>query len=275
MLRAAFLTFSSEAITTVKIPSLSERSKAYPEKVQLEQKADFVNFIAGYLKDSTPSGEHVNNKVMRVDFNSLSPAQLKEHAESINNSPGFVTVLCVALKHSDGYIKRFVFCNGSRAIPQAIQDKAESLGYHVVVAEQAHAEGEFIQFLAKRARAKESYTHVVAMECDKEHCPECHALLRLVFGNDYTQVSASAPRKNYAKKYCIPDNLKAIVENLTKHTITLVGDRYRGVAVRPRHPLSEEKKQIQRAACERLRSNEYWKPFEGDIDRRRNRRNQQ
>ena len=311
---AALLTFSSQAITTIKIPRLSETPKAYAKAQTLEQESDFVNFIAGYLKNATSraetipksdfklpdeekiyssqssgsdegqkfgfrvnnktkqSGQYVSNYIIDVDFELLSPIQLHKDAKAINSFPSHVTVLCVALKDNKHCIKKFVFCNSNRAIPQAMEDKAKLLGYHAVIAEQAHAEGQLIQFLAKR---QEVYTHVVAMGCDKDHCPDCHALLQLVFGNDYTKVSYNRPRSNYAPNYYIPRNLKAIIESLTMCKITLVGDRYLRGAAAVSRPLSPEENQIQQAARKRLRSNPDWSPFEGDINRKKNKRIQE
>ncbi len=112
--------------------------------------------------------------------------------------------------------------------------KAEQELYHVVKAGQAHAEGEFLQFLWER-RKKNEYTHLVAMGCSRLHCAECNALLELVLGKRYTEISAAINQegrvvlgaqavdtKNYTNYY-IPSGLQEFIEALIGQKLECVG----------------------------------------------------
>lgn len=130
-----------------------------------------------------------------VDAQDTSPKQLAKDAkliqEAIRGDKSFTTILCVALRDKHGHIKKFAFCN-SEFMPPSCRDKAESLGYAVIKAEQSHAEGQFLQFLYKRAIINSGlYTHIVAMGCSKLHCPECDLVLKLVLGSNYKAISAA------------------------------------------------------------------------------------
>lgn len=130
-----------------------------------------------------------------VDAQDTSPKQLAKDAkliqEAIRGDKSFTTILCVALRDKHGHIKKFAFCN-SEFMPPSCRDKAESLGYAIIKAEQSHAEGQFLQFLYKRAIINSGlYTHIVAMGCSKLHCPECDLVLQLVLGSNYKAISAA------------------------------------------------------------------------------------
>lgn len=165
---------------------------------------------------------------------SISPATLARHAQEIhaalpqNKFAHHTTTLCVALKNSGNSIKKFAFCNND-LMPPALRDKAEYKNYHVVRAEQAHAEGEFLQFLWKRQKQSlPEYTHIVAMGCSRPHCAECDVLLQLVLGQGYTAISAAIDASNTPVKeaaaveadkkyanYYIPQGLQSLIETLT------------------------------------------------------------
>ncbi|MEM7055828.1 MAG: hypothetical protein AAF392_03035 [Bacteroidota bacterium] len=130
-----------------------------------------------------------------VDAKDASPTKLAKDAkliqEAMKGDKSHTTILCVALRDRHGHIKKFAFCN-SAIMPSSCRDKAESLGYAVIKAEQSHAEGQFLQFLHKRARINPGlYTHIVAMGCSKLHCPECDLVLQLVLGSNYKAISAA------------------------------------------------------------------------------------
>lgn len=166
---------------------------------------------------------------------SISPATLARHAQQIhtalpqNEFAHHTTTFCVALKSSDDSIKKFVFCNRD-LMPPDLRRKAEyELGYHVARAGQAHAEGEFLQFLWKRRKQTPPlYTHIVAMGCSRPHCAECDVLLQLVLGKGYTAISAAMDDNNKVvegasavasdrkyQNYYIPQGLQSLIETLT------------------------------------------------------------
>lgn len=63
-------------------------------------------------------------------------------------------------------MKKFVFHNGGNVLPKLFGEKTHELAYDVIKAYQAHAEGQFIQFL-------------LGSKC---HCAECDVLFTLLLG---------------------------------------------------------------------------------------------
>lgn len=88
-----------------------------------------------------------------------------------------------------------------------MKTKAGELKYHIVNAEQAHAEGEFVQFLLKRndKQGAETYTHIIGMGCSKQHCKECNCLLRLFLGDNYYEFTAVVKRENEQSKVSVQE----------------------------------------------------------------------
>ena len=143
----------------------------------------------------------VQNKAANVK--DVKPSKLKEDAEAIWKAGGEnhkIAVLCVALKDKYNRIKKFV-CTNQRDYKgkkgKNIIRKAHKRGYHVVQAQQSHAEGALLQFLQERPK---TYKAIVGIGCDKKFCPDCVELLKRFLGEDYTSVcpenSASNSQSN-------------------------------------------------------------------------------
>ncbi|MCG8340053.1 MAG: hypothetical protein MI674_02095 [Cytophagales bacterium] len=174
----------------------------------------------------------------------ILPETLKSDAEEIfyeekgKQFAGSNTILCAALLQKEGKqgkraIKKFVFCN-TIYMKGTFKKKAESLHYHVVKAEQAHAEGEFVQFLMKRTIADPAYTHVVAMGCSRPYCAECNVLLTLVLGSQYLEISGNINEDTLYDKYYIPRSLRELIEDLTGLKIECEGRFLREITERKR-----------------------------------------
>jgi hypothetical protein len=83
-----------------------------------------------------------------------------------------------------------------------MRKKAEQLGYDVIQATQAHAEGQLLQFLLHRNKANPGlYTHIMGIGCSRCFCAECDTVLNLFLGESYYEVAASvkATKKNENK----------------------------------------------------------------------------
>jgi TPR repeat protein len=130
-----------------------------------------------------------------------------------------ITILCVALRKNDGHVKKFVFTNqpsiyqwfetypNTKETMKEICNKAHELGYHVIMAQQSHAEGELLQFLQER---KTSYTHLMAMGCDKDHCPLCANMMQEngVFGDNLKDYSRNEVSNKYSDNWYVPTALR-------------------------------------------------------------------
>ena len=150
--------------------------------------------ITNYSRTKSRDYFYSKNKNYVSAEDDVSSKQLAKDAklihESIRGDKSFTTIFCVALRDRHGHIKKFPCCN-SELMHQDGRKQAESSGYAVIQAEQAHAECQFLQFLYKRALINPGlYTHVVAMGCSKRHCPECDFVLQLVLGSNYKDISA-------------------------------------------------------------------------------------
>ena len=110
-----------------------------------------------------------------------------------SRSFGATTVVC-ALVLREGKLRKLVFCNVAGVMSTALRQKAHQLGYHVVRALQAHAEGEMIQYL----NTYKDFS-LVEIGCDKEHCQECNFLMNKFFRADYSTQTGVSDRvfKNY------------------------------------------------------------------------------
>jgi hypothetical protein len=89
-----------------------------------------------------------------------------------NRSFGATTIITAIFLDGDGKYRKYCFTNLDRTVSTDLQEMANSLGYHMVVAPKGHAEGEMIQY---------SHTYkdrrLVAIGCDKPHCHECNYLM--------------------------------------------------------------------------------------------------
>ena len=102
------------------------------------------------------------------------------------------TCLCVVLRDKDERAKKFVFHNGPDKMQKSMYNEALNLGYAARTGYQAHAEGEFMQFLLHRMQQNsERYTHILGMGCSRLHCKECDCLLKLFLGANYYEFTAA------------------------------------------------------------------------------------
>jgi hypothetical protein len=88
----------------------------------------------------------------------------------------------------------------------ALREQAEKMGYQVISSEQAHAEGQFLQYLHARGvftNPKPVFTHIMGMGCSRLHCGECDALLCLLLGNSYHSITAAVSVANITSPFKI------------------------------------------------------------------------
>ncbi|MHB9148328.1 MAG: hypothetical protein ACYC2U_08210 [Candidatus Amoebophilus sp.] len=141
-----------------------------------------------------------------------------------------VTVLCAALRRKDNQIKKFVFTNLPSVYQFRINDKknkkklvstkqnieiiakeAHSKGYHVIMAQQSHAEGELVQFLQERPTR---YIDIVSMGCSRTHCLICKDLLEHRIGKGkLKKISTSGETDHKFKMWLIPQALSNFCES--------------------------------------------------------------
>ncbi len=126
-----------------------------------------------------------------------------------NQSFGATTVVCAAFLHVDGTLRRMCASNADGPLAKPLREKAEELRYHVIRAEQAHAEGEMLQYLNQRAQVYSLF----AMGCDKDHCAECNWAMTKVLG-DYPTETAKSDKK-YGKYYIPPSYARVLGQNYT------------------------------------------------------------
>ena len=155
--------------------------------------------------------EKADNFVKQLD--DIRPEKLAKDATEIWNaipnekSRKNATVICAALRDTDGFVRLFTVWNKNSVLCPAAREKAYKLGYHVIRAQQSHAEGQLLQFLSKRA---DVYTHLVAMGCDKDHCIECDWMMKNHLCPGYLSISGNevGSRK---PKWKVPEALAAII----------------------------------------------------------------
>ena len=255
-------TTSREDVELSMIGALEDAAELLPKWLQRIE-----NYSRKKEKDS-----HFNNYAEETISSSKLAKDAKLIQEAMPGDKGPTTIFCVALRDIHGHIKKFACCN-SAVMPPSCRNQAESLGYAVIKAEKSHAEGQFLQFLHKRAIINPGlYTHVVAMGCSRLHCPECDLVLRLVLGSNYKDISAAigsvteeikqleiqekkeseakddnftitrnasicctiqsgkeAARENLSENFYMPDGLRALIEQKTKHKLKVVEhSRYDG-----------------------------------------------
>lgn len=134
----------------------------------------------------------------------------------------YTTYICVALKE-ENHIKRFVFHNGERSdIGEEICIAVKERGYHLVQAERAHAEGQFLQYIFQEAG---KYSHVIGIGCSRLYCPECDCLLSLLLGATWRSIASAATRSDeiqiaqssivdtsFCRLYKLPPILKKLIQ---------------------------------------------------------------
>lgn len=209
----------------------SDRKDGYYSDSEEEDAPHFPrvsNHTKMYTLNRKPEkGTFINNYAL--SFEEVTPSQLKADAEEIhhaipeqnsngmaNRKYGATTILCVALVDKYGRVKKFAFSNSNGIMGKSLRVKAHELRYHVVQAQQAHAEGELLQFLQERGR---TYTHIIALGCDKDHCKECDWALNDKLEGDYLRVSGNRKSTKRFRKWYIPPALAALLgQTYTPHS---------------------------------------------------------
>jgi hypothetical protein len=227
---------SPTAELTYDFSTSSERKEEYYSDSEEEEAPHFNGVYNltkyGILNIEAPSfkvfpnfdNAFIDNYVTTYD--EITCNRLKQDAGfirgSLKNLAGFpidrVTILCVALRQYDGRMKKFVFTNqlsvyqypisnpskklfSTKKTIKTIVGEAHQRGYHVIMAQQAHAEAEFIQFLQERPSR---YTHLIAMGCSRPHCEFCNEMLEKLMGKGVlNKISESGIGKSY-DRWLIP-----------------------------------------------------------------------
>jgi hypothetical protein len=181
----------SEEINALAVAKLGRKRKAYNysrKKIKGNPPSNYLESAPQHTEESSSPQER--SKALSHDLACDALSIIEENANMQTRNA--TVCLCVVLRNRSGNAKKFVFHNGRRGLPGSMSDKAHNLHYHIVNAEQAHAEGEFIQFLLDRVKNnEESYTHILGMGCSRQHCQECDGLLKLSLGSNYPQFTAA------------------------------------------------------------------------------------
>ncbi|MEM7382769.1 MAG: hypothetical protein AAF400_00325 [Bacteroidota bacterium] len=193
----------------------------------LRQKPEVYNYSRSQGKDDTFNYANPNALPLRQSL--VKDTKLIEEAFI---SQGPVTILCVALSDKHGNIKKFAFSN-SELMPRGCRDQAEERGYAVIKARQSHAEGQLLQFLYQRQVQRHGlYTHIVAMGCSRQHCPECDLLLHLSLGGRYKDIIAAIARTeivqvSFASASTAATDNNFEIDKKTRHEIVLGSEAVR------------------------------------------------
>ena len=161
----------------------SRRKKA--KTLKLNKKAK----VTSKSPNSVTSIENASSTTLAEDAFSIQAA-----SEDLNSRD---VVLCVALRHESNIVKKFAFSNERGQMAPKMFAEAVKRGYDPIDSEQAHAEGEFLQFLFNRVISREPgsappYTHIMGMGCSRQHCGECDSVLKHLLGEQYYEVTAAA-----------------------------------------------------------------------------------
>lgn len=180
---------------------ISDKFDENEEYSDSEDESDYntnYGYESGHIVNVTKTGprkkgvphDKVDNT---IDASNLAQAvsSLQADATTIHDlipadsrSFGATTISTAIVNRADGRgYRKFVFCNLDGNLPPLLRHKAEELGYHVIRAPQAHAEGQMLQYLQSRSSV---YT-VHSMGCDKEHCQECEWAMDVYFGTYKTE----------------------------------------------------------------------------------------
>lgn len=251
---AKFISLTSKKSEPAKFEPYSKENYEYSDSENEEEnnKPDYPGVynltkkgIYNIEKDQTSNpvlinGKHINNHINSNDSSEITSASyrytLKRDADSIfqlaqnklnqkSVDMSQITILCVALRTKNGYIKKFVFTNQpslyqfdlnntyytTEEIMRVISDIAHRKRYHVIMAQRAHAEGELVQFLQERPTR---YTHLVAMGCNRPHCLMCVETMNLFFYPGWCHFSGSdkAPEQ-YGNNWYMPIALEKVLRS--------------------------------------------------------------
>lgn len=124
---------------------------------------EWVDKVFNYAQD---------NKIQLVN-----DAKDIQAAGQASGSQGVTVVCTISLKTKNNYrIPRYVrlcYTNLGDAIPVDLHKKAVELGYQLIKGSQMHAEAAAIVHHKSYSKTYQ----LVAMGCDKDHCPECSTLM--------------------------------------------------------------------------------------------------
>ena len=169
-----------------------------------------------------------------IDLQTLRNKLSIDACEIVNALPRqnqlHTTIVCVALKNQENQIKRFAFHNGDMGWLDQAYNTAHEKHYHVIQAERAHAEGQFLQYLFQNAN---EYTHIVGIGCSRAYCTECDCLLKLLLDPNWKYIATAAktealgvtlldPQDLVSHQYCRQYKLPAILRKLIQ---VVVGKR--------------------------------------------------
>jgi hypothetical protein len=98
-----------------------------------------------------------------------------------SRSFGATTVVCALFQKNDGGFRKYCYNNLHRTAPTNMREMAEALGYHFVIAEQAHAEAEMVMHSHTRTGMR-----LLAIGCDKDHCAECGKIMKCFYSEEIT-----------------------------------------------------------------------------------------
>jgi hypothetical protein len=195
-------------------PQYSDYSDSETEAIRKGGKAakKWRGAVTNYTKQGYDRKRaKIDNKVERGGLEAAIGRLLEDagliHGEVTGDrAKGATTVTTAILLHEPTKVyKRFAFCNLG-LMPPALREKAEELGYHVVQAPETHAEGQLIEYLYVRSPI---YEHG-DMGVNREHCAECHILMKTFFGTEDYATQTERSEEIYSK-YKSPSLLREAV----------------------------------------------------------------
>jgi hypothetical protein len=114
---------------------------------------------------------------------------------------GATTVVCALYQKNDGSYRKYCYNNLHRTVSAEMKEMAESLGYHFVIAHQAHAEAEMIMHSHTRTGMR-----LLSIGCDKDHCAECGKIIKHFYGKKMD--SETAYSNDLFDNYYMPETLQ-------------------------------------------------------------------
>jgi hypothetical protein len=178
-------------------------------------KKKIYNYTKKYGKDAwapnkaKPAGKEswkkINNKV-HIDALETVRNELEKHAETIHGGKEDRKTVTTSLmfEPDTGWFKKFAHVNTPN-MPPEMRKRAEGLGYHVIKAEQAHAELQKIQY----DKAREPVYEHESMAVDKAHCFECVWVMEKAYGGDLDTQTKKSDR--ISEKFYFPEPLREIL----------------------------------------------------------------
>lgn len=142
-----------------------------------EYKPPHFNNVYNFTKNHFKSNPTICDNYIPEKEESFIAKNLADDARKIKNyarskGENKLTVLCVALKHRNGRVKKFVFTSRGFVL-KCVAKEAHKLNYHVIQTQQSHAEGGLMQFLQERPNRYE----IIKMGCSQDYCSLCKEML--------------------------------------------------------------------------------------------------